>query len=112
MIRFAFRSVILVLGAVLAISPLWAQSSLGKWQEIKNIHGNVKAVSSLPDIEVFSAPNVVMLKVNQETNVRIFTILGKLLSTQRLEPGIYEFHLEAHGVYLIKTDLSSCKIAI
>lgn len=94
-------------------SPMiFAQSQSKFWQEAKNINGNFKAVSSLPDIEVFSAPNVIMLKVNSPTDVRLFTILGKIISSQHLEPGIFEYHLEAHGIYIVKTEVSSCKIAI
>ena len=83
-----------------------------QWQEAKSITGNFKAISSQPDIEVFSAPNVIMVKVNQNVQVRIFTILGKLISDQHLEPGIFQFHLDSHGIYIIKTDETSCKIAL
>ncbi|MCH5238761.1 MAG: hypothetical protein J1F38_00915 [Muribaculaceae bacterium] len=91
---------------------LTAQVQHKEWQEAKNITANFKAVSSLPDIEVFSAPNIIMLKVNKQTEVRIFTILGKLISSQLLEPGVFEYQLDAHGIYLIKTEHSSCKIAV
>ena len=75
-----------------------AQSNPKSWQEAKSINGSFKAVSSQPEIEVFSAPNVIMIKVNHETEVRIFTILGKLISSQLLKPGIYEYRLDSHGV--------------
>ena len=89
-----------------------AQSNQKNWQETKNITTNFKAVSSQPEIDVFSAPNIIKVKVNQETEVRIFTILGKLISSQILKPGIYEYRMDSHGVYIIKTDENSCKIAI
>ncbi|MCH5231421.1 MAG: hypothetical protein J1F43_06460 [Muribaculaceae bacterium] len=101
------------ISAVLFATPLlFAQSQQKGWHEAKNITANFKAVSSLSDIEVFSAPNMIMLKVNQPTEVRIFTILGKLVSSQYLEPGVFQYHLDAHGIYLIKTEQSSCKIAV
>lgn len=102
----------LILALAFGINTGVAQSHPKTWQEAKTISGNFKAVSSQPGFEVFSAPNVIMLKVNQETEVRIFTILGKLVSAQMLKPGIYEFHMESHGVYIIKTDEISCKLAI
>ena len=106
---YAFVIVALIcLGANL----IFAQSQSKGWVAAKTLNANLKAVSSLPEIEVFSAPNVIMLKVNSPSEVRIFTILGKLISSQHLEPGIFEYHMESHGIYLIKTDMSSCKIAI
>ena len=89
---------------------IMAQSN--HWMEAKSINGNFKAVSSLPDLEVFSAPNTIMIKVNRDIEVRIFTILGKLISDEHLQPGIFQYHLEAHGIYIVKTEDSSCKIAI
>lgn len=95
------------------LSPcLYAQNSENQWEEAKSINSNFKAISSQPDIEVFSAPNVVMVKANHNVEIRIFTILGKLLSQQHLEPGIYQYHIDSHGIYIIKTNESSCKIAI
>lgn len=108
-----FRRLLLILVTITAgLLPAFPQPPDKEWQEAKTINANFKAVSSQPDIDVFSAPNIIMLKVNRSTDVRVFTILGKLLSNQHLEPGIFQLHLESHGIYLIKTDQSSCKIAI
>lgn len=100
-------------GLILSAPTTYAQTQNPRqWQEVKTVNSNYKAVSSLPDIEVFNAPNVIMVKVAATTEVRIFTILGKLISSQKLQPGIYEFHMDSHGIYIIKTEGSSCKIAI
>ena len=102
----------LVLGCCLSTSLFYAQNNTQHWQEAKTISGNFKAISSLPDLEVFSAPNTIMLKVNREVEIRLFTILGKLISVERLEPGIFIYRIDSHGIYIIKTTDSSCKIAI
>ncbi|MCH5240816.1 MAG: hypothetical protein J1F67_00110 [Muribaculaceae bacterium] len=102
-----------ILGCLLLTSPLAiAQDHQNLWIEAKSISGNFKAVTTQPDIEIFSAPNVIMLKVNENVEVRLFTILGKLISAQQLEPGIFQFNMDTHGIYIIKTDKTSCKIAI
>ena len=102
-----------ILLAISLLAPsMSAQTQEHQWHEAKNISANFKAVTSQPDIDVFSAPNMIMIKVNQEVKVNIFTILGKLISSEHLSPGIYEFEIESHGVYIIKTDETSCKLAI
>ena len=97
---------------ILSTPLLLAQSHDHQWKEAKSINGNFKAVSTQPDIEIFSAPNIVMLKVNENVEVRLFTILGKLISAQQLEPGIFVYNMDSHGIYIIKTEKTSCKIAI
>ena len=101
-----------ILGLTISIPAVKAQSHETHWQEAKAITGNFKAVSSQHDIEIFSSPNVIMLKVNHDVEVRLFTILGKLISADYLHPGIYQYHLDAHGIYIIKTEETSCKVAI
>ena len=96
----------------MASSLCVAQTHVNQWLETKSISGNFKAVVSQPDIEVFSAPNNIIIKVNYGVDVRLFTILGKLISVQHLEPGIFQYHLDSHGIYIIKTGETSCKIAI
>lgn len=89
-----------------------AQSYERQWQEVKSVSGNFKAVSSHPEIEVFSSPNILMIKVYKESEVRLFTILGKLLLSQKLPPGIYEYKIDSHGIFIVKTDENSCKVAV
>lgn len=99
--------------SLLTAAPLGiAQTSTPQWENAEAITGNFKAVASNPEFEVFSAPNVIMLKVNKEIDVRVFTILGKLISAQHLQPGIFQCNLDSHGIYIIKTDKASCKLAI
>ena len=103
---------VLLLCFMLSAPMAMANNHPHSWQEINNMNGNFKAVISQPDIEVFSSPNIIMVKVNRTTQIRLFTILGKLISSQKLEPGIFEYHMDTPGIYIIKTDDISCKIAI
>lgn len=109
-----YKKYIPIILSLMALSPpvAKAQSTEKGWTEAKSISGNFKAVSSQPELEVFSAPRTVMLKVNRECEIRLFTILGKLVSSQKLSPGIYEYRIDTHGIYIIKTDENSCKVAI
>lgn len=112
MIKKLFVIISLLLAALCCSPRIFAQNHEMGWHEAKNITGNFKAVSTHPDIEVFSAPNVIMVKVNHGVDIRVFSILGKLISEERLEPGIYQFTIESHGIYIVKTSETSCKLAI
>ena len=108
--RFLFS--MLICSILLLPSALFAQSHNKNWIEAKTNNINFKAIASQPDIEVFSAPNLIKVKINQPTQIRLFTILGKLIEEHKLEPGTYEYHLDTHGIYIIKTDDMSCKVAV
>lgn len=103
---------LLIIGLTFSCPVILAQNQGKKWHETKNIISNAKSVNSMPDLDVFSAPNLIILKINRATEIRLFSILGKLISSQHLEPGLYQYQLDSHGIYIVKTDNSSCKIAI
>lgn len=96
----------------LGSAPILAQSNAPHWEISKGPAPEMKHVLSQPDIEVFTAPSTIIINVNQPVNVKIFSILGKEISSQKLETGSYEFHLNSHGIYIIKTPGSTCKVAI
>ena len=101
-----------MVGLTLSAPAVVSQPLDHQWTEAKTLNGNFKAVTTQPDIEIFSAPNVIMLKVNENVEVRLYTILGKLISAQQLDPGIFQYHMDSHGIYIIKTEKTSCKVAI
>ena len=100
------------LATLAAALPSYAQSNQSRWEPARNISVNMKQVMKHPRIEVFTAPSQISITVNQPVNVKIFTILGKLVSSQNLEPGTYDYHLNPHGVYIIKAAEITCKVAI
>ena len=101
-----------LLGLILSVPSTFAQTYGKVWQEIGTVSSYYRPVFSQDDIDVFSGSNLIILKTNRETDVRIFTILGKLISSQRIGPGTFEFRPDAKGIYIIKTEEISCKVAI
>lgn len=104
--------VLLLTVACLAAPSLYAQNAAHKWEPSKNMPENMKRILSQEDIQIFTAPSTISITVNQPVNVKLFTILGKLVSSQNLEPGTYEYKLNTHGIYIIKTAETTCKVAI
>ena len=95
--------------------PFWlsARESNLNWEPSSYINSNFKLISKQPDIEIFLNGSFVEISVNKPLIIKIFTILGKEISSQFLDPGIYELNLNNnHGVYIIKTEQTTCKIAI
>ena len=101
---------ILILLIIFSAATLSAQEI--KWQESDFIANWLNPVADNDDIEIYTKPGVIIVKVKKETFISLYTILGKPLGTQNLEPGIYEMPLNSHGVFIVKTEGSSCKISL
>lgn len=96
----------------IVVMPLYAQTQTGKWTPVKEVREGQKPILKQPDIEVFSQSSRISVNVNSPVNIKIFTILGKLVSSQDLEPGFYEYYMPTHGIFIIKTSETTCKVAI
>ena len=104
--------VTIVVCFLLGATQFSSYSHENKWEQIEYVGTDVKKVSHQADVEVFSAPSVIRVNVSKPIKIEIFTILGKLVSSQQLEAGSYEFKMNTHGVYLVKTGESTSKVAI
>ena len=82
------------------------------WKPIKDIETSAKVVSQHPDIDIFASSSRIFVNVNQPVKIEIFTILGKLVSSKTLNPGAYEYKLNTHGIYIVKSSEMTCKVAV
>lgn len=46
------------------------------------------------------------------THVKVFTILGQLISQDTLQPGIHRLRISARGIYILKTADSTRRVTI
>lgn len=111
LIRCVISSAVIMAASLFAM-PTHSYGHDNKWEPIEKVDDEVKKISKHENLEVFSAPNVIMVTVDTPMKIEIFTILGRLVVSQHLQPGSYEFKINTHGVYLVKTEGSTSKVAI
>lgn len=63
-------------------------------------------------IEIFTTDGAVIIRTNKKIQVRIFTILGQLVSQAVINPGTSELRLGSRGIYIIKIGNITQKIAL
>lgn len=82
------------------------------WEQIKTERADAKAVVRETDIEIKSANNVIIINTNHTVQIKVFTILGRLVSNETLPAGRSQLILPAHGVYIVKVGDLTCKVAV
>lgn len=83
-----------------------------KWEPLKVSIEDAKSIAKEAHLEILSMPSRIILNADQPVKIEIFTILGRLVSSESLPPGSYEFSVEVHGIYIIKVGDITCKIAL
>lgn len=83
-----------------------------KWEPLKTERTDAKTVVKETELEIKTASSTIIVTSNHSVQIKIFTILGRLVSSETLPAGTSQLSLPAHGVYLVKIGNLTCKVAI
>lgn len=104
-------SLFFALAASLILANPLAVSAKG-WEPIKNEKTETRHITKDSDIEIRATRGLIQVNVSHTVQVKIFTILGQLISSETLQPGSHQFAVSAHGVYIVKAGDLTCKVAL
>lgn len=98
--------------AVIMIMAASAVSSYAKgWEPVRSDISSMTSVAREGEVELKVSPGWVVVSSSQQVQIKIFTILGQVVSRENLPAGVYRFSL-SHGVYIVKVGDLTCKIAV
>ncbi|MBD5268203.1 MAG: T9SS type A sorting domain-containing protein [Bacteroides sp.] len=98
--------------ALMLLSSTPAFAAPAKWETPKTERTDVKTVVKDSETEIKVARGVIVIQSNRPTQVKVYTILGQLVSRETLPAGQSQLSLSTHGVYIIKTPELTCKVAL
>lgn len=82
------------------------------WEIVKMDLRGTKQVLKDSDIEIRTAPAMIIVTSSQPVKIKVFTILGRLISDETLQPGTSRLNMDSSGVYILKAGELTCKVAI
>lgn len=86
--------------------------SLAKgWETVRTDVSALNSVARDNDVEIKVSPGYVVVVSTQPVQIKIFTILGQVVSNENLPAGVNRLPL-SHGVYIVKVGDITCKIAV
>lgn len=100
----------LLVGAMLAAAPAYATQP--KWEQSKTEFEDTKTVVKETDIEIRTGKGVIIVTSSRPVQIKVYTILGQLVSRENLPAGTSRLNVQAHGVYIIKSGELTCKVAL
>ncbi|MDE5793395.1 MAG: T9SS type A sorting domain-containing protein [Muribaculaceae bacterium] len=103
-----------VIMVVVAISFIVAMplSSFAKgWEPVRTDVSGLSTVARDNDVEIRVSPGHVVVVSSQPVQIKVFTILGQVVSNESLSAGVNRLPL-SHGVYIVKVGDLTCKIAV
>ncbi len=96
---------------LLAVAPL-GSSAARAWEPVKTEIHELKSVAKDTDIEIKAGNGHLVVTSNRQVQIKIFSILGQLISSDTLPAGTHRLTGTPHGVYIIKAGDLTCKVVI
>lgn len=106
-----FTSVILLLASTCLAGQAYAQK---QWREATGeIQAATTAESRISDgIEIYNKDGHIVVKLPQKSQVKVFTILGQLVSQAELNAGTSMLKINSRGIYIVKVGNVTQKVAM
>ncbi len=106
------RLLTLILILTLTVGAVRAAVGAGGWEPVKTEMRNAKSVVKEADVEILTAPGYIIVNTDHQIQIKVFTILGRVVSEETLSAGQSRLPVTAHGVYIVKIGELTCKIAL
>lgn len=98
---------------MLAVSPVGTALAARAWETVRTeTVSEHKTIARTSEIEVKAARGIIFVTCNHPLNIKVFNILGRLVSQETLPAGTSQLQLGGHGVYIIKAGEFTCKVAL
>ncbi len=94
------------------VAPVGLSAAPGKWEQVKSERSDTHQVAKDSDTEIRVARGIVVVSTTKQTQVKIYTILGQLVTRETIPAGTSQISIQPHGVYIIKIGDLTCKAAL
>lgn len=82
-------------------SPNWEQTTA---ISIDNADGD--------RFDVRTRDGYIVVTTDHQVTIKLFSILGQLISQQTLQPGVWRLKVKARGIYILKTDTVTRRVTV
>lgn len=97
---------------LIALASATAFAAPKGWEPAKGEYAVAKTVVKDSEFEIKATSGMLLVNNSQPVQIKIFTILGRLVNSDTLQPGTSRFILPVHGVYIVKVGDITCKVAV
>lgn len=94
------------------LSPLPLSAAPSKWETPRQERTDIKTVARDNDVEIKAAKGIIVVSSPKPVQIKVYTILGQLVSRETLPAGTSQLSVSSHGIYIIRTGELTCKVAL
>lgn len=103
----------ILLACICALVFTSEMSAAKSWESVRQERiSEGRVVLRTSEIEVSTLPGTIMINATRTVQVKVFSILGQLVSSETIPVGVSQLHLNTHGLFIVKIGDLTCKVAL
>lgn len=103
---------ILLLGAAVIAAPIQMYAAKS-WEVIRSERlSEGRVVTRTTEMEVRTTPGTILINTSRPVQVRVFSILGQLVSSETIPAGMSQLNIGSHGLFIVKAGDVTCKVSL
>ncbi len=84
-----------------------------EWESIREEKVvDARVIAQTDEIELRTQKGAIIVTTIKPIEIKVFTILGQLVSQEKLPIGTSQLNIGSHGVYIVKVGELTCKVAL
>ncbi len=98
---------------ILALASIGAAAAPPAWEGVNSPRPEiVQEMEMDTQTEIVVRDGAIYLWVAKPTNVKIFSILGQLISSENLQPGLHRLRLTSRGIYILQAGSTTRRVTL
>lgn len=107
------KSFSIIIAVALAFSAWCFHADAKGWETSRTDKlAEGKVINRSSDVEIRTVQGLIVVSSNKPVQVKIFSILGQLISSDTLPAGVSQINLGTHGMFIIKIGDLTCRVAL
>lgn len=103
----------ILLACVCALAIPQDAQAAKSWESVRQERlSEGKVVIRTGDVEVRTLSGTILIYASRPMQVRVFSILGQLVSSDTVPAGVSQLSLGSHGLFIVKVGDLTCKVAL
>ncbi|MCM1005916.1 MAG: hypothetical protein NC402_06450 [Prevotella sp.] len=107
-----FWSYIIMTIACISLSAMDLQAARSWESQRVERFSEGRIVTRTSEIEICTLPGIIMINTSKPVQVKVFSILGQLVSSSTIPAGVSQLNLGTHGLFIVKAGDITCKVAL
>ncbi|MBD5224624.1 MAG: hypothetical protein HDS68_01485 [Bacteroidales bacterium] len=107
------HKILISFAVAMGVSLNASAASKATWEEVSSpVPSVVQSLESEAEVGIVVADGYIYISSEKPITIKIFSILGQLISQESLKPGMHRIKLDSRGIFILRAGSTTRRITL